>query len=91
MQKESAVVAGPDCNPRSYIEQSRHGRVRGNRRDLNRAPQGNSFVNDDNDVNFEHSNAYPDTVSTTTVPNVRTSVHGRTIRCPRKYANYMEY
>ena len=32
--------------------------------------------------------AYPDTVST--VPSVRTSVHGRTIRRPRKYAAKME-
>ena len=90
-RRESPVVARPDSNPRSYIVQSRHGRVRRNRRDLFRAPQGNSFVNDDNGVNFEPSVAHPDTVTTTTVPNVRTSVHGRTIRRPRTYADYIEY
>ena len=90
-RKEKAVVARPDSNPRSYIVQSRHGRVRRNRRNLFRAPQGNSFDNDDNGVNFEPSVAYPDTVTTTTVPNVRTSVRGRTIRRPRKYADYTAY
>ena len=88
-RRESANVSRPDCNPRSYIVQSRHGLVRRNRRDLFRAPQGNSF-NDDNGVNFEPSVAYSD-VTTTTVPNVRTSDHGRTIRRLRKYADYIEY
>ena len=90
-RKESAVVARPDSNSRSYIVQSGQGRVRRNRRDLFRAPQGNSFVNDDNGVNFEPSVTYLDTATTTTVPNVRTSVHGRAIRRPRKYADYIEY
>ena len=90
-RRESAVVTRPNSNPHSYIVQSRHGRVRRNRRDLFRASQGISFVNDDNGVNFKPSVAHPDTVTTTTVPNVRTSVHGRTIRHPRKYADYIEY
>ena len=71
--------------------QSRHGRVRRNQRDLFRAPQSNLFVNDDNGVNFKRSVAYPNTITMTTVPNVRTSVHGRTIKRPRKCADYIEY
>ena len=89
-RRESAVVARPDSNPRSYIVQSRHGRVRRNRRDLFKAPQGNSLVSDDNGVNFEPSVAHSDTATTTTVRKVRTSVRGRTIRRRRKYADYIE-